>query len=274
MTPLHDAHNHLQDSRLADWRARAFASYAENVDGRAVVNGTCETDWEQVAELAETHGWIHPSFGLHPWRLAGRSPQWMEQLGTWLDRFPAAAVGEIGLDRWMDDPDIDAQLECFQKQMRRAAADNRAATVHCLKAIGLLEETTRDLPLPKRGWLLHSYNGPPEMVPQWVERGAYFSISPYFAHERKSKQLDTFRAVPRERLLIETDAPSMWPPDEANPHPLTTAEGEPINHPANLEVSFRLAMQVTGWTETEAREQLAENFHRLFGADSHTQTEG
>ncbi len=260
MTPLDDAHNHLHDPRLADLQGE-LATMATAIPLRhSVVNGTSEGDWDAVVTLASTQPWIIPSFGLHPWFVRERSQDYLSLLDRLLTQHPVAAIGEIGLDRWIKDPDIEAQRECFIAQLELARRHNRPVTIHCLKAWGLLEEILRDLPLLPCGFLLHSYGGPSEMIPRWVQLGAYFSISPYFGHHRKAAQLETFRSVPIERLLIETDAPDMRPSDSDNPHPLQAPDGSAINHPANLSVSLHLAERTRGIT----REQLAANFERLF----------
>jgi TatD DNase family protein len=178
--------------------------------------------------------------------------------------FPNAPVGEIGLDRWIENPDIDAQIECFRWQLELATDLQRPATIHCLRAWGLLDEQLRTLRLPEHGFLLHSYGGPVEMIPGFVKLGAYFSLSPYFGHARKAQQLAVFKSVPLDRLLAETDAPDMWPPDELNPHPLQH-DGKPINHPANLRVSYELLASLLEMSFEELVGQIGENYRRLFG---------
>ncbi|MCX6856340.1 MAG: TatD family hydrolase [Verrucomicrobia bacterium] len=262
---LYDAHNHYQDTRLDSDRTIILQSLPELGVLEAVVNGSAEDDWEDVARLARDNAWLRPSFGLHPWYVKERTSGWQELLRTYLMAFPNAAVGEIGLDRWITDPDIEAQTACFRWQLMLATELDRPATIHCLRAWGLLDEQLRNLPLPERGFLLHSYGGPAEMIPGFVQMGAYFSLSPYFGHVRKAQQLATFAAVPLDRLLAETDAPDMWPPDELNEHPLQH-EGKPINHPANLQVSYDLLAQVRGIPRDDLITQIGENYRRLFQA--------
>ena len=261
---LYDAHNHYQDTRLDSDREIILKALPELGIREAVVNGSAEDDWEDVARLAGVHDWLMPSFGLHPWYVKERTPAWQERLRGYLLAFPNAAVGEIGLDRWIENPDIEAQISCFRWQVELATELNRPATIHCLRAWGLLEEQLRTLALPKRGFLLHSYGGPPEMIPSFVKMGAYFSLSPYFGHARKAQQLAAFAAVPMDRLLAETDAPDMWPPDELNPHPLQQ-DGKPINHPANLQVSYDLLAKVRAIPRPELINQIGNNYRRLFG---------
>ena len=261
---LFDAHNHLQDTRLDAVRDEVMQLLPTLGIGEVVVDGSAEDDWEDVAKLAREHAWVRPSFGLHPWYVKERTAAWQQRLRDYLLAFPKAPVGEIGLDRWIENPDIEAQIECFRWQLELATELDRPATIHCLRAWGLLDEQLHTLRLPARGFLLHSYGGPAEMIPGFVKLGAYFSLSPYFGHARKAQQLATFAAVPLDRLLAETDAPDMWPPDELNPHPLQH-EGKTINHPANLRVSYELLAQVRGVEVEELIGQIAQNYRRLFG---------
>lgn len=234
--------------------------------GEMIVNGSCEEDWPQVAELARRLPWVRPAFGLHPWYVKERSPAWLTALREHLEAHPQAVVGETGLDRWIENPDIEAQIECFKAQIALAVEFDRPITIHCLRAFGLLDEVLRSVILPRRGFLLHSYGGPVEMVPGFVKLGAYFSISPYFGHPRKAAQLATFASIPLDRLLAETDAPDMYPPPELNPHPLADAAGKTLNHPANLVVSYDLIAQQHRITREATEEAVATNFARLFGA--------
>lgn len=246
MPGLFDSHNHLQ--RLAsrpDFPQILAQTRAAGV-GRMVVNGTTEADWPAVAALAAAHpDLVIPAFGLHPWYLAGRSPGWCDRLVAALVAHPGAALGEIGLDRWIPDYDWSDQCGVFLEQWRLAVAMNRVPVVHCLRAFGPLEDLLRHEPKPVRGWLLHSYGGPPEMVPTFVKLGASFSFSGHFLHPKKiADRAAAFRAVPPERLLLETDAPDMTPPADYRPFALadtaapgadaTPAAAGPVNHPANL----------------------------------------
>lgn len=265
MPPLYDAHNHLQDARLAAQLDEVLAECRNAGIARMVVNGTREADWPRVLALVKKHPIVLPSFGYHPWYVGERTDQWLGELQRHLDAVPAA-IGEIGLDRWMENPDVPLQEEMFRAQLRVAAARNLPVSIHCLRAWGRLDEILREEALPQRGFLLHSYGGPAEMVAGFVKLGAYFGLSGYFAHERKAKQRETFKLVPPDRLLLETDAPDMMPPNEWNDHPLTDpATGRPLNHPANLAAVYRFAAGFFSLEPVQLTRQVEQNFLRLFG---------
>lgn len=261
---LFDAHNHLQDPRLDHARPELEKAISDLGIVEMVVNGTSEQDWAKVATLAQRLTWVRPSYGLHPWNVKQKGIEWLERLRDYLQRDPRSLMGEIGLDQWIELPDFSAQRLCFQQQLALAIELDRPVTIHCLRAWGYLEEELRrQKPLP-RGFLLHSYSGPIEMIPSWLKLGAYFSLSPYFAHARKAQQLSVFASLPLDRLLVETDAPDMWPPDEWKRYPLID-EGKPINHPGNLAVSYDLLARVRGMAVEDLAEHIEINFRRLFG---------
>lgn len=266
---LVDAHNHLQDAWLLPYRGEIVRAL-ESIDlGAAVVNGTMEADWTAVADLADAYGWVVPSYGLHPWHVAGRSPHWLEQLTEHLDReFRLGrphAVGEIGLDRWKQPLAGADQNDVFLAQLTLAAERNLPVTIHCLGAWGAMEEALHRHPVPARGFLLHAYGGPAEMVARFATRGAYFSFNGSFLHERKRARCDVFRQVPAERLLIETDAPAMALPSSLTRYHLPPSPvGTPLHHPASLADVYPALAALRGVSVPEMTALVRANFQRLF----------
>jgi TatD DNase family protein len=261
---FYDAHNHLQDDRFGGRQTELLAACAEAGIARMVVNGACESDWPQVLALAKQSKIVLPSFGYHPWYLHERTPEWLQQLEKFLDTVPGA-VGEIGLDRWKPDLPYAPQEEVFLAQLRLAAGRNLPVSIHCLQAWGRLHELLRDHPRPARGLVLHSFGGPAEMIPLFARLGAYFSFPGYYLNARKHRQRETFKNVPPDRLLIETDAPDQLLPDERNRFPLAGADGRPLNHPANLPSVYEGLGEFLGERVELLAARVRENFQRLFG---------
>ncbi len=258
-----DTHCHLQDPRLSG--NVDFAAMRGLGIRRWVVNGTRESDWAEVSRLARLHREIRPSFGLHPWRVDGRSPDWLENLRVYLDSHPKAAIGEIGLDRWIEGYDAPTQESVFLAQLSLAARENRPVSIHCLRAWGRMLELLQQHPLPERGFLLHSYGGSAEMVDAFADLGGYFSFCGHFLHSRKIKARETFRRVPIERLLIETDAPDQVLPENLDRFGLIDEKsGQRINHPANLAAIYEGAADALEISPDVLSEQVEANFRRLF----------
>jgi TatD DNase family protein len=180
-------------------------------------------------------------------------------------RHPEAGVGEVGLDRWIERPDVPLQMQFFKAQLDLAHELERPLSIHCLLAWGLMQETLAAAKLPRCGFLLHSYGGSAELVPSFVKRGAYFSVSPYFFHPRKAAQLEVFRQVPLDRLLLETDAPDMWPPEDSDALKLSDPKGQTLNDPRNIAWIYERVAALRQIDQEELAQQVEENFCRLFG---------
>ncbi len=262
---LYDAHNHLQDARLGEDTAGIIEVASKEGVERMVVNGSCEEDWPQVLELARRFPHVIPSIGYHPWYVKERTANWQETMTAALNT-GRVAVGEIGLDRWIENYDLPDQESVFTWQLRVAAGRNLPASIHCLQAWGRMLELLSANPRPDCGFVLHSYGGPAEMIPALTKLGAYFSLTGYFAHERKARQRETFRHVPPDRLLIETDAPDQLLPSERVRHPLNDPVSQKaVNHPANLAAVYAFAAELYEEPLPALAVRVEENFLRVFG---------
>ena len=264
--PLYDAHNHLQDERLKPHLPGIIQAAREEGIARMVVNGSSEADWPQVLALAKQYPQlVLPSFGCHPWYVKERSADWKKNLIHHLDEVPSA-VGEIGLDKWIKDYDLAQQEDAFITQWRLAVDRNLPVSIHCLQAWGRLLEILQREPRLPRGFVLHSFGGPKEMISDLAGLGAYFSLPGYFMHARKEKQREAFRHVPKDRLLIETDASDQLLPEDRTPYPLTDqTSGKPINHPANLRAVYQFASEFLGIEFDELAKHVETNFFSAFG---------
>jgi TatD DNase family protein len=276
---FYDAHQHFHFDQLTPHRAAIVRDLqAAGVKG-AVVNGTNAEEWPVVAALAREYPWVVPSFGVHPWDAGNRAPDWLKQLRAALEANPRAGVGEIGLDRWLlelkpDDPrvaglrvaELAEQTEVFAAQLALAAELNRAPSIHCVQAWGALHDVLKKAKLPARGFLIHGYAGPAEMIRNFTDLGAHYSFNIQLLEPRHKSRLENFRHIPVKRLLVETDAPTKPPAGELNRFPLPpAADGSAVNHPANIVVAYEQLAKLRHVPLAMLASAIEGNFQRLFG---------
>lgn len=262
-----DAHCHWQDERLQRLQSRWWNKSLLGEKGKALVNGTHPEDWAGVIEWTEREAGVIPFFGVHPWWVEKVSPSgWEKELIAILERFPAAGVGEIGLDKWVRGVSREKQRIAFQAQLEVARELGRPVTIHCLRAFGEVAEMLAAVGSLSGGFLLHAYSGPVELVDTFVSAGAYFSFSPYFCQARKQAARDCFARIPEDRLLVETDAPHMSPGEEVDERNLReTPSGERLNHPANLDLAIDGLAALRGWNGAECAALTWRNGMRWLG---------
>ncbi len=266
MSILCDAHNHLHDNRFVAELPEILSTMHDVGIAHCVVNGTCEDDWDRVMDLAHANPrMILPSVGLHPWKVSTRSEDWLDKMTTIVIREPGRVfIGECGLDRWMPKPDIKEQEKVFISQLALATKYNLPISIHCLKAWGLLLDILKTHERPHRGFLLHSYGGSPELVPELTALGAYFSFSGYFLRKKKNKIHDAFRRIPPDRVLVETDAPDMLPPESYRKFSVSRSETNSLNHPANLVKVAEGLANILEIRKSHLRSLTSQNFHSFF----------
>ncbi len=170
----------------------------------------------------------------------------------------------------MPDPDLEDQRSVLEVHLDLSRSLNRPVTLHCLRAWPELTACVKRCPPSERGFLLHSYAGPPAEIDRWAVAGAYFSFSPAFLARSKTAVREAFKTVPLERLLLETDAPDMAPPKELVlkniPANVPAKVGEKtLNHPVNLRLCLAAMAADRGLPETQLAVQLESNARRLFG---------
>ena len=145
------------------------------------------------------HAVWHPdqyySVGIHPWQATEGDALWHE-LETLCTLPQVVAIGEVGLDKLADGfPDV--QIPLFCRQVALSERLKLPLLIHCVKAADELLAVRRQF-RPHMAWIWHGFRGKPQQAAQLLRAGFYLSFG-----ERYSE--DTLRAVPVERLLLETD---------------------------------------------------------------------
>lgn len=259
---LVDSHIHLTDFETGtDIHALIERAAAAGV-GCLVCNGTSEDDWAEVREVALADSRVVPCFGVHPWYTPRRSDEWLSVLEEFLLSMPSG-VGEIGLDRNEQPCDREAQEEAFRAQLDVARRLRRPAMVHCVKAWGWLIDILRSEPVLPCGMLVHSYGGSADLIKPLADMGAYFSFSGKVLDGNFLRARAALLAVPRDRLLVETDAPALMPPPEYRSEVVLTSDKREHNSPVNLPDILRGVAELLGERIDTLHEIVVENAARF-----------
>lgn len=234
---LFDSHAHYDDARFDENRASVLDGIFAQTDVSYIVNvGTNPQTSRASVELAHTYSGIYAAVGIHPsdaCRIADEDAAFRELQALLADP-KAVAIGEIGLDYHYDDTPRDVQYRYFERQMEWARKTGYPVIIHDREAHGDCMDMIRRF--PEVTGILHSFSGSVEMVTELVRRGWYISFSGVITFKNAAKILDCVRAVPDDRLLLETDCPYLAP---------VPVRGS-TNHSGNLIYTARAAADVRG----------------------------
>jgi TatD DNase family protein len=172
--------------------------------------------WEPLRAFASATPGIHFGLGVHPQLLPALDPEGdgarLDALEEALGRGGAVCVGECGLDG----PSVEAgapmerQVAVLRGHLRLARRLLLPVSLHCLRAHDPLLALLAEEPLPAGG-VLHSFSGSADQVRAYARFGLHYAFAGPVTYERARRPLEAARAVPRERLLLETDAPDQTP---------------------------------------------------------------
>lgn len=172
--PCFDIHTHL----VAPCQEQAIASFSVGA--------------EPIGEKA-----AYVSVGIHPWYLtepdADRLLNLLEQE---LQDDRVVALGEAGLDR-LRGCSLDVQMSVFRREVSLAEEYALPMIIHCVKAFNELIQLKKEL-RPRQPWIIHGFRGKERVALDLLRHGCYLSFGARFQEE-------AVRAVPLERLFIETD---------------------------------------------------------------------
>lgn len=255
LPPLTDTHAHLCAEEFDGDRAQVVERARAAGVASVVAVGESLADAERNLRLAEEFpGFLRLAMGLFPTRLDLQEADAIEALIRRTHREEPgllAAVGEVGLDRWVvkEEEDRELQRRIFARFIRLAGELDLPLNVHSRSAGHyaidvLLEHGAKKVQL-------HAFDGKPGKTDPAREAGYFFSVPPSVVRSKQKQKL--VRYLPLSCLLLETDSPVLGPDRESR------------NEPANLRISLQAVADLKELPVEEVAEAVAENTRRLYG---------
>ncbi|WP_266171579.1 TatD family hydrolase [Dyella subtropica] len=252
MIDLTDSHAHIDDPSFDGDRDATFQRARDAGVRTVIVPAIHQASWPGIARLCEAHPEAHPAYGLHPMYLDQHRPEHVDDLVHWLNDHRAVAVGEIGLDFFLEDLDPGRQRDYFQQQLRIARDVDLPVIVHARRALDEVTSTLRRIG-GLRG-VVHSFSGSEQQAEQLWQLGFHIGIGGPVTYERAQRLRRIVATMPIDHLLLETDAPDQ---------PGACHRGL-RNEPAHVTEVLRIVAQLRGVTEDEIATRTTANARDLF----------
>ena len=202
---LVDSHSHF-DAREFDTDRRAVHARAMAAGVQVqVVPAVDAAGWPKLKAVCADLPGLHPAYGLHPMYLDAHRPEHLGQLREWIERERPLAVGECGLDFFVEGLDAEAQQLYFDAQLGLAREFDLPVIVHARRAVEAVIASIRRIG-GLRG-VVHSFSGSAEQAAQLHRLGFLLGIGGPVTYERANRLRGIVATMPLEQLLLETDAP-------------------------------------------------------------------
>lgn len=206
-TNIFDAHAHYNDDWFDADRDELLASLPERGVCGIVNNAVDLESAAQVIALAEQYPYLYAAVGFHPENLEAVPDDYLERIASLTAHPKVVAIGETGLDYHWDIP-RELQNRIFEEQIRLSLELDMPLVVHDREAHG---DTFALLRKYRPNALIHCFSGSAELMREAVGLGMVISLGGVVTFKNARHSVDVAREIPRDRLLLETDAPYMAP---------------------------------------------------------------
>ena len=204
---LIDSHCHIDVAEFDEDREVVLQRARKLGVAGIVVPGIRSADWGALLELCGSHPGLYPALGLHPVFMEQHTDGDISMLEDLLPEHPVVAIGEIGLDYFVEGLDRAAQQSLFEAQLAVAQDANLPVILHVRKSHDAVLETLRRIPV--RGGICHAFNGSLQQAARYIETGFRLGFGGMLTFDRSVKLRALARELPVEALVLETDAPDM-----------------------------------------------------------------
>ncbi|VVO09762.1 TatD family hydrolase [Pseudomonas fluorescens] len=211
---LIDSHTHLDFPDFDDDRQALLADSRSLGVRRMVVLGVYQRNWQRVWDLVQSDPDLYAAFGMHPAYLDEHRPAHLTELGDWLTRLAShrqvCAVGEIGLDYFLEHLDRPRQQTLFEAQLQLAADFQLPALLHVRRSHAATIATLKRFRL-KRAGIIHAFAGSQEEAREYLKLGFKLGLGGAATWPQALRMHKVLKGLPLEAVVLETDSPDMAP---------------------------------------------------------------
>lgn len=252
---LVDSHCHLDFPDFAEERADVMARARAAGIGCMLSISTRLSTFPAVRRIAEDNADVFCTVGIHPHEAEAEALDGVETLVTAAAHPRVIGMGETGLDYHYDHSDRSVQERVFRAHIAAARATRLPLVVHAREADAEMARILRE----EHGkgafsGLMHCFSSGQELAEEAIKIGFYISFSGILTFKNAETVREVAQRVPRERLLVETDAPYLAPVPNRGKR----------NEPAFVVHTARRLAELRGETEAEIAAATTQNFFRLF----------
>jgi len=211
---LIDTHCHIDVADFDADRGEVLERAQASDVGSIVVPGIYAERWPELLHVCRGHERLFPALGLHPVYMERHRLEDLKALEEQIGRKRPVAVGEIGLDFFIPEPDRRGQERLLEAQLCIARDAGLPVLLHIRKAHDRVLKLLRRIEVP--GGIAHAFNGSRQQAEQFIDLGFRLGFGGVITFDRARKIRTLAAELPLTSLVLETDAPDLPPASHRN----------------------------------------------------------
>jgi TatD DNase family protein len=206
---LIDTHCHLDASEFAETPAELVTNAAKVGVRQIIVPSVARQNFSVVQQIFAENSGCFPAFGIHPLFTATADPDDLAILRDYLMTKRPLAIGEIGLDFFIENFDAARQEYYFLEQLKLAREFELPVLLHSRRALDICLKYLRRYPVS--GGIAHAFNGSRQQADELRKLGFKLGFGGAMTYPRATHLRELASTLPLSSLVLETDAPDMPP---------------------------------------------------------------
>ena len=209
---LIDTHCHLDAPEFTSDLEAVVAEASCNGVHAWVVPGVSSDHFPAIESLCQRFPGCAPAWGIHPLYVEKAVPEDIERVAERLappSPLVPVALGEIGLDLYVEDRFFERQERFFVEQLRLARKYQLPVILHTRRAVDQVLKALRRIPVP--GGIAHAFNGSAQQAQQFIDLGFKLGYGGAMTFEGSRRIRHLAATLPLSALVLETDAPDIPP---------------------------------------------------------------
>ncbi len=251
-----DSHCHLDNEKLQS-RINEIIDNADKCNVKYMLTICTDNEsFKKIIDILETYKNVFGTYGIHPHEANKYEDITIDDIrNKVLKNKKIIGVGESGLDFYYNHSDANIQKKVFLKHIQSSQETSKPLIVHSRNAE---KDTLEILSSEKKNKnfdvLMHCFTGSKEFANSLTDIGCYFSASGVVTFKKNTELAKTFKSIPNDKILVETDSPYL------SPEPL---RGK-VNQPSNIVHTVKFISLLKGTTKEDVEKFTTNNFQKLF----------
>lgn len=251
---IFDTHAHYDDEAFEEDREALLESFREAGIGAVTNIGASLKSSRTTLALIKRYPWMYGAVGVHPSESAELTEEGIKWLAQAAKEERVAAVGEIGLDYYWEEPDHETQKKWFARQLDLARELKLPVVIHSRDAAKDTLDMMKAAKAHEIGGVIHCFSYGKEMAKEYLDMGFFLGIGGVVTFKNSRKLKEVVEYMPLERLVLETDSPYLAPVPNRGKR----------NSSLNLPYVIQAVAQLKGISPQEVEKAAWDNARRLY----------
>ena len=250
-----DSHCHLDHEPLLENLNEVIKRSKEVGITKLLTICTTLDSFNRIKEIIKKDPMIYGTFGIHPHETNNNLSVDKKFIINEVNKNEKIiGVGETGLDFFYDHSDREIQISCFKAHIEAAIELNRPIIIHSREAEDDTYQILKSFKSQGLKILMHCFTGSASFANKLLDLDAFFSASGIITFKNSLELQNTFKNIPLEKLLVETDSPFLAP---------IPMRGKK-NEPSFIKYTVNKLSNLRSLTEKEIVKITTNNFNTLF----------